>query len=361
MTNSRFISVKKSDPQFYNYLLGNNQDGLRPIPVRSLNVGLEDEVITFEMKPVSEIKKPNILEFIFGIAKIKSYLLIFLPLFFVLAKNLESSQIVDPFSLAFAAAAMIFTFAGLNMRNDISDHVSGFDRVNISSKPKPILAGWITANQLSKLSWIAIGFGVLFAVPVLLLQFQIWKVLVCTGSLVLLGQFFQKNSYKEKDLGELILFLLMGIGIAVGFQVAFGVTIDIQIVAFGIFWGSVVLFLVHINNFGHLLTSTQAGIKNSITKLGFDRAKIFLAGWWSLCLILWTWFHFEFALSYWKWLGTLFLVVVSIPLFRKLSRVRSPLSSDLIQIRQHAYTLFLLLVFLFFVEHLCYLWSLWKL
>lgn len=358
MTNSRFVSIKKSDPQFQSYLLGKNQDGLRPIPVRTLNVGLEDEVITFEMKNLTEIKKPNVFEFSFSITKVKSFLLIFLPLFFVLSKNLESNQSIDPVSITFATVAMIFIFAGLNMRNDISDHISGFDRVNISSKPKPILAGWITADQLSRLSWLAIAAGILFAIPVLLLQTQIWKVLACTGSLAILGQFFQKNSYKEKDLGELILFLLMGVGITIGFQVALGVKIDVEVVAFGIFWGSVVLFLVHINNFGHLLTSTQAGIKNSITKLGFDRAKIFLAGWWSLCLILWAWFHVEFALGFWQWLGTLFLVIVSIPLIRSLSRVRSPLSSDLVQIRQRAYILFLFMVFLFFIEHL---WALWKL
>ena len=358
MTNSRFVSVKKSDPQFQNYLLGISESGLRPIPVRSLNVGLEDEIITFEMKNLSEIKKPNIFKIIFSIAKIKSFLLIFLPLFFVLVKNIESHQTIDPLSMTFAALAMIFIFAGLNMRNDIFDHISGFDRVNISSSIKPILAGWITASRLSKVSWISISVGALFAVPVLLLQIQIWKVLICTGLLVILGQFFKKNSYKEKDLGELILFLLMGIGISIGFQVALGVDIDIQIVAFGIFWGSVVLFLVHINNFSHLLTSTQAGIKNSITKLGFDRAKIFLAGWWSLSLILWSWFHFEFAHSYWKWLGTICLAIVSIPLFLLLSQVRSPLGSHLIQIRQRAYIAFLTMVFLFFTEHIWYLWKL---
>lgn len=244
------------------------------------------------------------------------------------------------------------------MRNDIFDHISGFDRVNISSSTKPILAGWITASRLSKVSWVSISIGTLFAIPVLLLQFQIWKVLMCAVSLILLGQFLKKNSYKEKDLGELILFLLMGIGISIGFQVALGINLDIQIVAFGIFWGSVVLFLVHINNFSHLLTSTQAGIKNSITKLGFDRAKIFLASWWSLSLILWSLFHYEFAQGFWKWLGTICLIVLSIPLLLLLSQVRSPLGSQLIQIRQRAYATFLAMVFLFFIEHIWYLWKL---
>ena len=108
MTNSRFVSVKKSDPQFQNYLLGISESGIRPIPVRSLNVGLEDEIITFEMKNLSEIKKPNIFKIIFSIAKIKSFLLIFLPLFFVLAKNLEAHQAIDPLSMIFAVIAMIF-------------------------------------------------------------------------------------------------------------------------------------------------------------------------------------------------------------------------------------------------------------
>ncbi len=358
MSLSRFVSVKKSDPQFQNYLMGYVDADIRAIPIQSLNVGLDDETITFEMKKISEIKKPKFLEFFLTVAKVKSYLLIFLPLFFVLARNYENNQNSDPLSITFASLAMVFIFAGLNMRNDISDHMSGFDRVNISTSVKPIIAGWITASKLSKLSWVSIGLGIFLAVPVLILQFQIWKVLVCVVPLVLAGQFFKKNSYKEKDLGELILFLLMGVGVSTGFQAALGAAIDSQTVAFGFFWGSVVLFLIHINNFSHLLTSTQAGIKNSITKLGFDRAKIFLVIWWSVCLILWTWFHLVYALGFWKWLGATVLVAASVPLYRLLQRVRSPLGSDLIHIRQRAYGTFLLMVFLFFSEHI---WCLWKL
>ncbi len=350
MTDLRFVTVNKSDPKFRNYLMGTVQPNLRPVPAKSLNVGRSDELVTFEMKSISEIQKPSLLVRVSEILKVKSYILILFPLSFVLEKNIAANKFYDPLSLTFAVISLLFIYGGLNMRNDVADHISGFDRVNTAVRLKPINAGWITAAQLSRLSWLAIGLGVLLALPVLLLQFETWKIVAVSSPLIVAGQFLQKNSYKEKWFGELVLFFLMGIGVAAGFQLAMGAGIDAQIIAFGLFWGSVVVFLMHVNNFSHLMTSTQAGIKNSITKLGFDRSKIFLAIWWSACLFLWTWFHFTFATGIWKWLGSACLLVATIPFFMLLFQTRSPIGSDSVYFRVWAYRMFAFLVFLFYIE-----------
>lgn len=356
-TPKRFETVSKADPLFKKYLLGQLPD-FRALPTRSLNVGKHDESITFELKPIAEVACPGWLQLVVHTIKLKTFLLILVPLFFILVKNLIAGTIMDPLSLGFAFVAMSFIFAGLNMQNDIADHLSGFDRVNLSYGTKPIVLGWVSAHQLSIFSWLCIGFGIVLALPVFLLQPRILPLIGVTLPLILAGQFFKRNWYKEKEIGELILFLLMGTGVSAGFQLSLGMPIDMQIILFGVFWGSVVLFLVHVNNFSHLLTTTQAGIKNSLTALGFDRAKIFLAGWWAVCLILWTWFHIQFAMGIWKWLGVIFLVAISIPWFLKLLKVPSPLGSDLSHMRRKSYTNFLAMVAIFFIEQLWYVWSL---
>lgn len=354
---SRFVSVKKSDPIFLKYLWGRAEEGVKVVPIQSLNSGSAEESVTFEFKPLAEISKPSYFQLISAIIKLKSFILILFPLFFVLTRSLVMNQMQDPFSLAFAAAALIFIFAGLNIRNDISDHLSGFDLINIPFSPKPLIKGWITAHQLSRLSWVLMITGIVLSLPVLILQQEEIKVVAVVATLLVVGQFFEKNSYKEKELGELILFILMGIGVVAGFQIAMGSKINTEISLFGVFWGAVILFLVHINNFSHLLTSTQAGIKNSVTALGFDKAKKFLMAWWILCLLTWFFLHLYFTSLLIVWIQSVALIVASLPLLIKLHRIRSPLGSDLVDVRKLAYKTFLTMVFLFFIECVWYLVS----
>jgi len=354
-SNSRFVTVRKYDPNFLRYLWGKTEKNVRAIPVQSLNVGLDDELVTFELKPIEEIAKPGFFLFFSTVIKLRSYILLLFPLFYIVAKNFADEKFTDPLALCFAAVATLFIYGGLNIRNDIADHISGFDRVNIPTSSKPILLGWTTASNLSKLSWCLLIVGILLAVPVLLLEHDEIKIVAVITVLLLLGQFLKKNSYKEKIWGEVILFLLMGIGLTSGFQEALGSNIDSETVLVGIFWGASVLFLVHINNFSHLLTSTQAGIKNTMTNLGFDRAKIFLGVWWLACIIGWFALHSSFGSTYWTWFTTAILAFWSIPLFIKLSQIRSPLGSDLMKIRSSAHKTFLMMVAIFFVENAWYI------
>lgn len=354
MAAGRFVTLKKFDSQFNKYLWGRTEDSVRAIPVQSLNVGLDDESVTFELKPKAEIAKPSFFLFWTTLIKLRSYILFLFPLFYVVAKNYADERFRNPLSLSIAFISMAFIYGGLNIRNDIADHVSGFDRVNIPFSAKPILLGWTTASGMSKISWALLILGVLLSLPVLLLQPEVIKVVATVAVLLVTGQFLRTNSYKEKTYGEIILFLLMGIGLTCGFQLSLGAVIDTESIAFGIFWGFAVLFLVHINNFSHLLTSTQAGIKNTMTKLGFDRAKNFLAGWWLACLVSWVLFHWNFASTFWTFFSSFILVFWSIPFFIKLNKIRSPLGSDLIQIRQSAHKTFLMMVAIFFVENAWY-------
>lgn len=355
ISKSQFVTVKKTDQDFSKYLWGKIPSESRAIPVQSLNVGLESESVTFELKPKFEIAKPGFFLFWTTLIKLRSYILFLFPLFYIVSKNFADERFHDPFSLSFAVVAMIFIYGGLNIRNDISDHLSGFDRVNIPLSPKPIQLGWTTAANMAKISWIMIGLGLTFSIPVLILQPAEIKIVSAVAVLLIVGQFFKKNSYKDKIYGELILFFLMGIGVTCGFQVALGAPIDIETLALGFFWGLAVLFLIHINNFSHLLTSLQAGIKNTMTNLGFDNAKKFLTIWWSLCLVVWCLFHYKFASTYWTWFSTMILVFWSFPFFIKLSHIRSPVGSDLVRIRQSAHKTFLLMVAIFFAENAWYI------
>lgn len=349
-----FITIKKNQSDFKNHLMGLQPKGYRAIPVQTLNLGSDDESVTFYCQDVASIAKPGWFKFFISFIKLRSYLLILLPLLFVIVKNFIADRFNDPFSLCFAAVAMLFLYAGVNIRNDVVDHVSGFDRVNVPYTEKPILQGWISAAKSNVWAWIFIMVAFIFSLPVLILQSEETRVLGVVLALVFLGKIFRGSFYKEKHFGELILFLLMGPGIVIGYQVALGAGIDTEVLAFGFMWGTAVLFLLHVNNFCHLLTSSQAQVQNTMTKLGFDRAKIFLQAWWLLYLTEYFVFHWFYSNSFWTSFGTGILFLSSYALFIKISRIRSPLGSDLKQLRKIAYNTFSLMSFILVIE---YIWS----
>lgn len=358
MNYNSFKTLQRSDAEFENYLWGSGshkKNKTIPLPVKTLNLGETNETITFQIFTEYEINKPSRFQYFSALIKVHTYILVLMPLFYVLVKNFVYDRLFDPISVGFAALAMMFLYAGLNIRNDISDHIYGYDRVNILKSNKPIARGWITARKASFVSWILISIAALISIPAFVLQSELKKVMVVVLVLFLFGQFAKRNAYKYSRIGEIILFFLVGVGLTSGYQVALGAGIDSECLAFGLLWGFAVLFLVHINNFSHMLTSSQAGIRNTITRMGFDKAQKFLIGWWAVYCGLWFLFHLRYASLIWTVFGTILLSFWSLPLFNKILKIKSPLGSDLDFIRKEAYRTFLMMVFILFTENFWYL------
>jgi 1,4-dihydroxy-2-naphthoate polyprenyltransferase len=354
MNPTQYKTLHRNDVNFDDYLWGaglHKKQNTIPLPIETMNLGTSDETVTFQVFQKSEITKPSLLKFISVLVKLPSFILILMPLFYVLVKNLRDNRFRDPFSMTLSAGAMLFLYAGLNIRNDISDHISGYDRVNKSKTDKAIPMGWITALQSSVVSWTLMVVSMLIALPIFILQPELLRVLGFVVILFLLGQFIKKNSYKSDRFGEIILFLLSGPGVVLGYQVSLGAGVDTESIAFGLLWGFAVLFLIHINNFNYILTSSQAHIENTITRMGFDKAQKFLIFWWSAYCALWLVFHLYYGHRFWTISGTLLLVLMAFPLFKQILKIKSPLSSDLGLIRQQAYRNFLVMVFILFAEN----------
>lgn len=325
------------------------------LPLQSLNVGTQDETVTFEIKDQKDIQRPNYFSYWIQLIKLKSYILILVPLFFVIVKNYVDDRFFDPFSLALAAISTLILFAGMNIRTDVNDHFSGYDRVVPSEVPRPLSLGWITAHEASFLSTVLLVFGTLFSIPVLILQKEALRVAIVILVLYLLGQFFRKNSFKNQRFGEFVLFILIGPGLCSGYQTALGSGIDTEILAFGVMWGFAVLFLLHLNNFSHLLSASKAKIHNTMTKIGFDRAKNFLIIWLSVLNVSWVLYHYFYTSVFWSWFASITFVFWSIPTAIKITEIASPVGSDLFAARKRGYRNFLLLVLLLYLEYLSYL------
>ncbi|AGH96322.1 UbiA family prenyltransferase [Pseudobdellovibrio exovorus] len=354
---TEYVTVKRSNnAEFLKYLWGRNSKDIRAVPVKTYNLGTPEESVTFELRKATEIQRPNLFKFIASLIKLRSFILILFPLFFVLTKNYVDDRLFDPISIVLASVGMLFLFSGLNIRNDIHDHISGFDRVNIDSSPKPLREGWITARQASWLSMALILVSAVVAFPAFVFQPELVRVLIVSSVLFFVGRFAKKNSYKHQHFGELILFLLAGPGLVSGYQVALGAGIDTEILCFGVLWGFAVLYLVQVNNFAHIMTSSQSKISNTITKLGFDLSQKFLLLMWGAFIVLWTAFHHYFGSRYWTIFGTMLLIFWSVPLFMKITDIKSPMGSGPRLVKRIAHQTFLAMVFIFFLQSLWVLW-----
>ena len=360
-----YITLKKAEAEFEDFLWGRSSQKLtknqRALPIKTYNLGTPEESVTFELKNVSDIKKPGIFVFLSSLVKLNSFILILLPLFYIFTKNYSTGLISNPqsntLSITLAALAVIFLFAGLNIRNDVNDHISGFDRVNLDSKPKPIRMGWISAHKAARVSLILIFIASILAGPVVFFHPELIRVVVVLLVLFFIGRFAKKNSYKQQHLGELILFILVGPVLASGYQMALGAAIDIEVLSFGVLWGFAVSYLIQVNNFSHIMTSSQSGISNSMTKLGFDRAQKFLVWSWSMFLLTWIFFHYLYAEVFAAIIVTVLLILWSIPFLKKILNIKSPMGSGLQQIHREAQKTFLFMVSILVLENLTSLWT----
>ncbi len=356
---SQFVTVKKSQSEFPEYLWGRLESvaNRRAIPVKTYDLGTVDESVTFELKSISEIKKPGLFVFFAALIKLNSFILILFPLFYVLEKNYFSGGYMTSLGIFFAAISSVFLFAGLNIRNDVYDHISGFDRVNIDLNRKPIRMGWISAQAASRISVGLIVLAGALALPAVLLQPKLFWVIAAALILFFVGRFAKNNSYKQQHSGELILFLLIGPALSVGYQVATGSVVDSEVVGFGALWGFLVLYLIQVNNFSHIMTSSQSGIKNTMTKLGFDWAQKFLISAWLVFLFLNLLFHYYVSNMVCTVLNTVTLLAVSVPTLLKIADIKSPMGSGLQVIRKEVQRNFLVFVVLGLVEIFWFMWA----
>lgn len=355
---TQFVTVKKSQAEFADYLWGRTQNaGQRAIPVKTYSLGTPEESVTFELRNVADIVRPGFFSFFAALIKVNSFILILFPLFYVLYKNYSGAGYLNPFGILFAAVSAVLLFAGLNIRNDVYDHISGFDRVNIDLNRKPIKLGWISARKASQISLGFIVVAGLFAVLAALVQPKLGWIIAGALLLFLLGSFIRNNSYKQQHSGELILFVLAGPALAAGFHMAAGAAVDNEILNFGVLWGFVVLYLIQVNNFSHIMTSSQSGIKNSMTKLGFDLSQKFLISVWGVIIALNLVFHLNYFGSFMAIVNSAVLIAVSFPTMRKISNIKSPMGSGLQVIRRDVRRNFLVLIGLFLLE---IFWNFWR-
>jgi 1,4-dihydroxy-2-naphthoate polyprenyltransferase len=173
----------------------------------------------------------------------------------------------------FLLSAVCF-HAATNLINDYYDFLNGVD-TDYSFGSSGVLVGkLLSPRQVRRGAFILFGLGFFLGLPLLMTRgFPI----LLLGIVGILGGYFYTAipvGYKYFALGDLLVFLLMGVLLVAGafFAVTGQVTAKVVILSLPI--SALVAAILHANNFRDILHDSAAGVKTMASLLGYRWAKI---------------------------------------------------------------------------------------
>ncbi len=350
----KLITLSKKDPLFHKYLWGRLQMEVA-LPIQSLNVNSENEQVTFEVHDKADIQKPSTFVILLHALKLKNLIFVLFPLYALLVKTITVRTLDFPDLAMLSGLAAVFLFLAVSMKNDVQDHISGLDRIHPHAGNRALKEGWMSAQELARMSTGFLILGVSLGIPAII---AFPELLVLVGSLTLFG-IFALTSYsfghKYRRISEWIVFFILGPLLSLGFQISLNGRVDMESVALGFVFGWLILFVQHLKNFEQLVVNSQAKFNSSIVTMGFEKARYFLMGWWLSFLLFFVMYHQTFAASFWTWFLGLVLFASSLPFMGSLLCLKSPLGSDLQKIIRQGRHLFLFALTLWILENVWYL------
>lgn len=351
-----FKTLRRSDAEFDSYLLGTFSQNKRAIPTQTLNVNSPSETVTFKIVDLDDIRYPGKLEFFLRAFRVHHLLMVIFPLLLVLSKNTSDRHIADGAGVLLGTLGVVFAFIASGFRNDYMDHIKGMDRICPEAGSRVIQLGWMTAAEARLYSYFFLSLAIICALPLVWANYLVGLVVAMALAIGLWAQFARKNSFKYQIGGELAIFLLLGPLLTTGYQLSMGAGFDWEVVMIGAMWGWMVLFLLHLKNFGQIVILGQAKFQNTVTWLGFDKSRRLLGLWWLFFIFFYFIYHTRYAGFYWGWYMSLALLFLSMRFFIKVRNISSPLGSDLVYVQTIGRRLYLLVVGIWAFENLWYLY-----
>lgn len=345
----KFVTIKKDSPEFQKYL-ENRATNFRGVPVESQNINTELEIVTFELKEMSEFAAITWKQKIVPLLKLNKFLYFFFPVFYVVTTSWLHAYEVDALTLLLSWLSVTFLFLAVNLRADYIDHMIGLDRILKKTATKPVSLGWVSAYKVKQFSYVffvasvALGIPIVIAFPITLLA------MACATVIIFWAVLRQRQSFRSHLFGDLGWSLLLGPILSVGFELSIRGASTLQTLMFGFVWGVVVFYRIQLQNFEVIMEASVAKIKNGITWLGFDKGKELIIGLWGASVALFAVFHLIY--SHWLyWISTVVLCAI----FTYRSRttyqnLKSPLGSEMGLFIKDFHQLYVLLTVLWAVS-----------
>ncbi len=345
----KFITVKKDSPDFQRYI-ENRVSNFRAVPVESQNINTELEMVTFELKEMSEFASISLKQKIVPLLKLNKFLYFFFPIFYVVATSWLNSYVVDEVTLLLSWFSVTCLFLAVNLRADYIDHMIGLDRILKKTATKPVSLGWVSAYRVKQMSYVFLGASVAMGVPIVIAFPIVLSAMACATVIIFWAVLRQRHSFRSHLLGDFGWSLLLGPILSVGFELSIRGDSSTQTFLFGLVWGVVVFYRIQLQNFEVIMEASVAKIKNGITWLGFDKGKDLILGLWVACILLFAAFHMIY--SHWLyWISTVILCAIFTYRSRStFQNLKSPVGSEMGLFIKDFHQLYVLLTVLWAVS-----------
>lgn len=338
----RFETARRNEARFEQLISGRFSKFERAIPVQSLQVGDPFEEVTFKIVAREFLPKMSWKQLVKSTIKIRHLLLVLFPLFFVVIST-WNNPVLSSLEILLIAVGLFISFFAIQLKIDIQDFVSGYDRLRGEKSLQILKSGSISASELQvkiqRLLGAAFGIGL---IPVLLEPLRAFSLI---ATLLLFGIGYKLGSQKKnRFVRDLCLSILAGP------VLTYGILPNPGSIYFGFVWSVFVFFSLQIDHFQNYFEQTRAGERNLITNSSFDRAPQILWLVWSWAILLFAIWNLLSIKGY-VWVGSVLIIAfISFKWRSRLNALKSPLGSDIEKVCEQGHQLYLTFILLWTTE-----------
>jgi 1,4-dihydroxy-2-naphthoate octaprenyltransferase len=326
MSESSFITLKKTDVEFKKYLRGDVSSDWLPIPVESINLQQSNESVTFRKLPVSEVSRPFF--WFFTLIRIELIILTLAPAFCVglYLHTLKFSFSNIDFGLSLLS--LLFLHMSIYCMNDYLDHMGGVDRVNDKGGSHVIQKGWIRARSVFILGGAFMAGAIAFATPLFLQNKVIFYLALFVFGILGMGYFLARWKVQAPTITLFILFLLFGPALTLSTEWLLVQNTSVNSLLLGTYFGLMTVTYVHGKQILCMATDQMAGIKSLAVQLGIDKSVKVLRVLCVLSVLIYATAFYQLSMNL-SYVLVLALLPSLIFVIRQIRQIQSPFSSHL--------------------------------
>lgn len=312
---SEFITVERTHPDFLKYLTGEFSNELCALPMHSLNISRDNKKVTFQLLHKNEVVRPPMLKVLSQVLRLDLLTLTLTPAICIAYSYWSEA---NRWLTLLALLSLAFLHTAVFCRNDFVDHMHGIDSLNEKGGSRVLQRGWMRAASVKKLYLSLMAVAILFVLPVVLARPEL--LLVCFIAVAgVFGYSHLRWARSNWVLGDLSIWFCLGPLICFGIKWVINPVWSSNPLWIGAYFGLLALAYVEVRRTISIVIDDIASLSTMPTRLGFDRAKIFI-------IVL---FMLAGLIAFWAGGAMTALVGLNFWLALKTFHVASPLSSIL--------------------------------
>lgn len=266
---SQFVTVSKSDKQFWPMLTGRFSRTHFAQPIRNLYVNSVDETITFKLIEKGSLSLFGALASWYSLAR--NIYLIF-PIVGGLSYLIATYGLPELSLVLSSFLSLQFFLMSLTLYNDYSDYVNGVDRINEYSSNKPLVQGLMRPFQARQLAIVFLLSSFLLALYCFIQKPETFLFALLA---LLIGFFLTSTtmSRRFKGLGIFTTFMLAGPLLVLGYEFLLYDQVTLPSGALGFIFGLHALKYDFCKQVRDIFYNSKAKVNTLSTFFGFEKSK----------------------------------------------------------------------------------------